>query len=85
VEEGPPRGDLYEVEQTTVHRVVDTRTGEVVLAFEGVLSMRLSRETGLWEEAQLSGVREVVVADDGCVLIVRYHDGQEAQAPLPAS
>ncbi len=85
VEEGPPHGGLYELEQTTIHRVVDMRTGEVILAFEGVLTASLSRETGLWEEAQLSGVREVVVTDDGCVLIVRYHDGQEAQAPLPAS
>jgi hypothetical protein len=83
VEEGLPHGGLYELEQTTIHRVVDTRTGEVVLSFVGELSATLSRDTGMWDDVQLSGVREVVVAPDSFSLLVRTHDGREETVPLP--
>jgi hypothetical protein len=35
VEEGPPHGGLYELEQRTYYRVVDTRSQEVVMTFQG--------------------------------------------------
>ena len=44
VEEGPPRGGLFELEQTTYYRVVDTRTQAVVLTFRGEMDSELQRD-----------------------------------------
>ena len=44
VEEGPPRGGLFELEQTTYHRVVDTRTQAVVLTFQGEMEASFDRD-----------------------------------------
>jgi hypothetical protein len=55
-EEGPPCGGLFELEQTTHHRVVDTRTQEVVLAFTGEMAASFSGTTGSWEDYHWSGV-----------------------------
>ena len=44
VEEDPPRGGLFELEQTTYHRVVDTRTQEIVLTFRGEMEASFERD-----------------------------------------
>jgi hypothetical protein len=77
VEEGPPHGGLFELEQTTYHRVVDTRTQEVVLTFRGEMEASFSGATGSWEDYYWSGVREVVVAPDEKAVIVKYFDDRE--------
>ena len=74
VEEGPPRGGLFELEQTTYHRVVDTHTQDVVLTFRGEMAASFSATTGSWEDYQWSGVREVAVAPDEKTVIVTYYD-----------
>jgi hypothetical protein len=83
VEEGVPRGGLYELEQTTYYLVIDRHTGHTVLIFEGKLEASLSTETGMWEGFHLSGVREVGIAEDGRSALVRYGDGREERVPLP--
>jgi hypothetical protein len=82
VEEGPPRGDLYELEQATYFHVVDTASGEVVMTFRGLLEATLSGDTGLWDDYSTSGVREVLVAPDEESVIVRYFDSREESVPL---
>lgn len=83
VEEAPPRGDLYELEQTTCYHVVDTHTGEVVITFQGGLRASLSRDTGQWDDYVCSGTRNVVIAPDGESVVVTDHNGQEEIVALP--
>jgi hypothetical protein len=83
VEEGHPHGDLFELEQTTFFRVVDTRSNEVVMTFRGEMEASLSRSTGMWDDLRYSGVREVAVAPDERSVRVMYHDGREETVPLP--
>ena len=82
VEEGPPHGGLFELEQTTYHRVVDTRTQAVVLTFSGEMAASFSGATGSWEDYHWSGVREVAVAPDEKGVIVKYYDGREETVVL---
>jgi hypothetical protein len=81
VEEGPAHGGLYELEQTTFYRLVDTRSNEVVMTFEGEMSARL--DGGVWSDHQYSGVCEVTVAPDERSVRVKYHGGHEETVPLP--
>jgi hypothetical protein len=83
VEKGAPRGDLYELEQKTIYRVVDLASNEVLMAFEGLMEASLSRETGLWDDYTFSGVREVFLAPDERSVTVQYCDGREEIVPLP--
>lgn len=80
VEEGPEHGDLFELEQTTWHRVIDTRTGEVVMTFEEEMSARLG--SGAWEGHERGGVREVRIGEDDRSVIVTYHGGREERVVL---
>jgi hypothetical protein len=82
-EQGPPRGDLYELEQKTYHHVVDRHSGQIVMTFESLLEASLSTETGLWDDYHISGTRQVRVAPDGLSAVVTYHDGREETIPLP--
>ena len=82
VEEGPPRGGLFELEQTTYHRVVDTHTQAVVLTFRGEMAASFSATTGSWEDYHGSGVREVTVAPDEKTVIVKYYDDHEETIAL---
>ncbi len=77
VEEGVPRGDLYELEQTTYFHVVDRLSGRTVLTFEGRLDASLSTKTGLWDDYRASGAAKVTVAEDERSAIVIYHDAHE--------
>jgi protein-S-isoprenylcysteine O-methyltransferase Ste14 len=84
-EEGPPHGDLYELEQTTYHHVIDTHTGQVVLTLRGEMEASLSGETGQWDDYQYSGVSEVTLTPDEKAVRVKYHDGREELVELPGS
>ena len=81
VEEGPAHGDLYELEQTTFFRVIDTRTGAVVLAYEGEMSARY--DGVIWGDRRHSGVRDITLAPDERSVCIRYHDGREERVVLP--
>ncbi|MBN1135770.1 MAG: hypothetical protein JXM73_04250 [Anaerolineae bacterium] len=83
VEEGPPHGGLYELEQTIYYKVVHRRSGQVVMVFEGQMEASLSTTTGMWEDYRLSGVCEVAIAPDEQSVIVKYCEGREETVPLP--
>ena len=83
VEEGPPHGDLYELEQTTYYRVVDTHSREAVMTFQGEMEASLSKDDGMWTDHRFSGVQEVNLAPDGQSVVVTYCDGHEETVPLP--
>lgn len=81
--EGPPRGDLYELEQTTYFHVFDLLADEIILTFRGELEASLSRDTGLWDDYRYSGVSEVVISPDQQTALVTYHDGRQEMVSLP--
>jgi len=83
VEEGPPRGDLYELEQTSTYHVVDRHANRTVMTLEGKMEATLSTDSGLWEGYRFSGVREVRMAPDGRSVIITYHDGREERVAVP--
>ncbi|MCP4541419.1 MAG: hypothetical protein GY832_30180 [Chloroflexi bacterium] len=83
VKEGPPHGDLYELEQTTYYQVVDMRSKEVVMTFQGEMEASLSTSSGSWDDHHFSGVREVIIAPDEQSVIVKYYDDREEIVPLP--
>ena len=83
VQQGAPRGDLYELEQKTYHHVVDRRSDEIIMTFERLMEASLSRDTGLWDDYVFTGVDEVIIAPDGQSVIVKHHDGLEESLPLP--
>ncbi len=83
VEDEPPHGALFELEQTTVFRVVDVRTNEVIMTYRGMMEASLDPETGRWGEYQLSGVSGLTIAADERTIIVKYYDGREDLITLP--
>lgn len=83
VEEGPPRGGLHELEQTTYYRVVERESGDVVMTLRGELEASLSTTTGMWDDYRVSGVCGVTITDDGRSVHVRYHDGHEETRTIP--
>ena len=83
VEDGSPHDGLYELEQTTYHKVVDRYSGQVVMTFEGQMEASLSTTTGMWDDYRLFGVCEVILAPDEQAVIVKYCDGHEETASLP--
>lgn len=86
IEEGPPHGDLYELEHDIFYNIVDRRLDRVVMTFQGEMEATLSRERGgMWEDYHCaSGVRDVTIAPDKQAAIVQYADGHEEVVPLPA-
>ena len=83
VEQGPARGDLFELEQKTYFCVVDAATHQVLLTFEGLMEASLSRDTGLWDDYCFSGVREVDLTADGQSVTVQYCDGRAEIVAIP--
>jgi hypothetical protein len=83
VEEGPPHGDLYELEYATCYHIVDTCSGEVVMTFQGEMQASLSRTNGMWYNYTGSGICEVAIAPDEESVIVRGCDGRTEIVPLP--
>ena len=81
IEKGPPHGDLYELEQTTYFRVIDTLSQEVVLTFEAEMSASLS--AAQWSDHQYGGVCDVTIAPDEQSVRVKYYGGREEMVPLP--
>jgi hypothetical protein len=83
VQEGSPHGNLYELEYTTYYHVVDARSGEIVMTFQGETQASLSRSNGMWDDYTGSGVCEVTIAPDEESVIVRDCDGRTEIVPLP--
>lgn len=83
VEEGGSRGGLYELEQMTYHHVIDTRSGKIVMTFEGEMSASLSKSNGQWDDYSYSGVRDVTIAPDERSARLKYYGGREETVPLP--
>lgn len=83
VEKGPPRGDLYELEQKTYYHMVDRHSGQVIMTFEELMEASLSTGTGMWDDYFFSGAREVSISPDGLSVMISYHDGLEEIVPLP--
>jgi len=83
VEEDPPHGGLYELEQVTKYLVVDAQSGQVVRAFQGLMEASFSALDGSWDDYRWSGVCAVVVAADDQSIAVRYHDGRVEIEGLP--
>jgi len=83
VEQGPPRGDLYELEQVTYFRVIDTRTGERIMTFRGDMEAGLSTDGEGWSDYSYAGVKKVLIASDQKAVCVQYHDGRAERVPLP--
>ena len=82
--DGPPHGDLYELEQTTTYRVIDTQSQEVIMEFKGEMEASLSTSTGLWDDYRYYGVCNVTISPDGQAALVEYCDGRIETIPLPA-
>ena len=83
VTEGAPRGDLFELEQTTVYQVIDRLSGAVVMTFESMMEASLRSDTGMWDDYRFSGVAEVQIAPDEISVIITHHDGRVEIVPLP--
>ena len=83
VEEGSGHGGLYELEQTTYYRVMDTQSQEVLLTFAGTMSASLSRTNGQWDDYNYSGVCAVTIAPDQQSVSIKYYEGREETVPLP--
>jgi len=81
--EGPPRGDLYELEQATFFQIIDTTTGQVILNFRGDMEASLSRDDGQWDNYHYSGVSQVTISEDQRTALVEYYDGTKEQVSLP--
>ena len=82
VEQGPPHGDLYELEQTTYYHVVDRHTQQVVMTFQSEMEATLSRDSGMWDDYRFSGVCEVAIAPDEASVVVTYCTGREERVRL---
>jgi hypothetical protein len=83
VRQGPPHGDLFELEQTTYYEVVDRRTQEVIVTFVSEMEAGLSRSSGLWDDYRFSGVAQVDITPGEEALLVTYHDGRQETIALP--
>ena len=83
VEEGAAHGGLFEYEQTTLYRVVDLRTNDVVMTFAGETTASSSTIGGQWTDHVHTGVTDVSITPDQRAVRVRYHDGWEDTVPLP--
>jgi hypothetical protein len=82
VDEGAPRGGLFELEVDTVYRVVDRRTGVVALEAHGEYSASFGGD-GTWEPGTTTGVVGVEISEDPQEAIVRHGDGSVTRVPLP--
>ena len=83
VEEGAPHGGLFAYQQTTVYRVVDLRTNEVVMTFARETTASLSPSGGQWTDHVHTGVMDVAITPDQRAVRVRYHDGWEETVAMP--
>ena len=83
--EGSPRGDLYELEQTTFFHVIDTTSDQIILSFRGEMEASLSRETAQWEDTHYSGVCRVTISEDQQTVLVEHFDGNQELFQLPGT
>lgn len=82
-EQGPARGDLYELEQKTYFHVVNVGSGKVVMTLEELMEASLSPENGSWDNYSYSGAKSVEINQEEGVVTVLYHNGNEERIPLP--
>ena len=82
VEEGPPHGGLHELEVDTTHRVLDRRTGEVVLEVRGEYSASFG-DDGNWGPGETSGAVKVEISADQTTAVVHGADGSARRFRLP--
>ena len=82
-EDGVPRGGLYELEYEVIHRVLDRRTGQEVLTFQGEFSGSLSRDGGDWEGGVTGVTRVEISPDDRWALVHRSSSEEPERWPLP--
>ena len=82
--QGPARGDLFELEQTTYFHVVDLLEDKIILTFREDMEASLSKDNGLWTDYHYSGVCEVVISADEQTALVNYHDGNQKFFSIPA-
>ena len=85
VVKGSDRGDLYELEQITYFQIVDLISNKIIITFEEKMEATISRDSGLWEDYQYSGVYEVTISPDEKTALVKYHDGKQEYIALPES
>lgn len=83
IEEGPTRGDLFELEQATFFHIVDLFSGEVILTFRGDMEASLSRDNAQWDDYHYSGVSQVTISPDQKTARVEYFNRPEELVPLP--
>ena len=83
VEEAAAQGGLFEYEQTTYFHVVDLRSRETIMTFEGTTSVSSSQRGPGWTEGNHTGVSAVSIAPDGRSVQVTYHNGWQELVPLP--
>ena len=79
--EGAPHGDLYELEVSIYHRVLDWPARAVALSFTEETWAQLSTSGGGWDHQGASGVEHIHI--DGGQVVVRHHDGREERVVLP--
>lgn len=72
-----PRGDLYELEYVTHYHVVDLICGDILITLDGFMQEHLDRDSGLWDEPEFWGAKEVLVSPDESAILVRNYDGKE--------
>lgn len=73
VVEGPPHGDLYELEQDTFFNVIDRRNGRAVKTFTGHYDASFTT-SGTWGEGCSSGVQTVVIDEEGrCAFALHFN------------
>lgn len=83
VDQQPPTGGLYELEQITRFLVIDKFQEKILLNFTGKMSASLDRDTGLWGECSYEGASDVNLSDDDSSVVVNWHDGSESTFCLP--
>lgn len=81
IEEGNAHGGLYELEQTTYYRVVDTYSNKPIMTFQAEMSASLVN--GMWDNYYYSGVCEVTLSADNLSVYVKYYNGQTEIVSLP--
>jgi hypothetical protein len=81
--EGPPRGDLFELEQATFFHIIDTTTDQIIFSYRGDMEASLSRDDGQWGDYYYSGVRQVTISEDQRTALIEYFDGNQEQVSLP--
>jgi hypothetical protein len=80
--EGPPHGGLFELEIETTYRIVDRRTGAIVLERTGIYEASFG-DHGNWDEGTTTGVVKLEISADDRAALIHHADGTLERLPLP--